>query len=102
MTENVQTLNDVIDPARARAMQTLLGQEATIATEDTLPAFFHQLYFWDPQPPSRLGRDGHPKVGGIIPDMGLPLPDVGWRAAGNYSSPARRCASRAANDSGKS
>ena len=72
MTENVQTLNDVIDPARARAMQTLLGQGATIATEDTLPAFFHQLYFWDPQPPSRLGRDGHPKVGGIIPDMGLP------------------------------
>jgi 3-methylfumaryl-CoA hydratase len=37
-----------------------------------LPPFFHQLYFWTARPPQALGRDGHPKVGGIIPDMGLP------------------------------
>ncbi|TCL01477.1 3-methylfumaryl-CoA hydratase [Shimia isoporae] len=42
------------------------------APTDPLPPFFHQLYFWDAQPPVQLGRDGHPKVGGIIPDMGLP------------------------------
>ncbi len=72
MAEKTQTLTDVMDPARARAMQAMLGQEITIAAGEALPPFFHQLYFWDPQPPARLGRDGHPKLGGIIPDMGLP------------------------------
>lgn len=68
---NSQT--DVMDPARARAMQVLMGQEAIIAAGDALPPFFHQLYFWTPEPPARLGRDGHPKTGiGLIPDMGLP------------------------------
>ncbi|MCL4126068.1 UNVERIFIED_CONTAM: hypothetical protein GTU68_063899 [Idotea baltica] len=37
-----------------------------------LPPFFHHIYFWDPQPPENLGRDGHPALGGLIPDMGLP------------------------------
>lgn len=64
--------SDVMDVARAQAMQAALGQDATIKTGDALPPFFHQLYFWTPQPPTSLGRDGHPKVGGFIPDMGLP------------------------------
>lgn len=64
--------HDVLDVARARAMQATLGQPASIVVGDALPPFFHQLYFWDPQPPDHLGRDGHPKVGGMIPDMGLP------------------------------
>lgn len=64
--------NDVIDPARANAMQVTLGNVADIAAGDPLPPFFHQLYFWTPEPALRLGRDGHPKVGGLIPDMGLP------------------------------
>ncbi|WP_299850689.1 MaoC family dehydratase N-terminal domain-containing protein [uncultured Roseovarius sp.] len=72
MAENVQILNDVMDPARARATQVMLGCVGTIAAGDPLPPFFHQLYFWDPQRPERLGRDGHPKLGGLIPDMGLP------------------------------
>ena len=72
MGMTTQTLNDVIDPARARAMQAMLGQEPSITTGEALPPFFHQLYFWDPQVPDRLGRDGHPRLGGIIPDMGLP------------------------------
>lgn len=71
MAEEIQT--DVIDPARAAALQVALGQEATMTAGSALPPFFHQLYFWSPQPPDRLGRDGHPKVGvGLIPDMGLP------------------------------
>lgn len=61
-----------MDPARAAAFQTALGQAADIVTGSVLPPFFHQLYFWTPEPPERLGRDGHPKVGGLIPDMGLP------------------------------
>ncbi|MGB3246835.1 MAG: MaoC family dehydratase N-terminal domain-containing protein [Sulfitobacter sp.] len=61
-----------MDPARARALQIALGQEADIQAGRALPPFFHQLYFWEPHPPDALGRDGHPKVGGLIPDMGLP------------------------------
>jgi 3-methylfumaryl-CoA hydratase len=64
--------SDVLDPARANAMRVALGQPADIAIGTVLPPFFHQLYFWEPQPADMLGRDGHPKVGGLIPDMGLP------------------------------
>ncbi|WP_299151773.1 acyl dehydratase [uncultured Tateyamaria sp.] len=53
-------------------MYTALGMPCDVQTGDPLPPFFHQLYFWTPQLPGTLGRDGHPKVGGLIPDMGLP------------------------------
>lgn len=62
-------VQDPMDPARAAALMAALGQPAP---GDALPPFFHHLYFWEPQPPGQLGRDGHPKVGGLIPDMGLP------------------------------
>ncbi len=61
-----------MDPARAAAMQIAMGMEVDIADGSPLPPFFHQLYFWKPQPPAGLGRDGHPQVGGLIPDLGLP------------------------------
>lgn len=63
---------DWLDPARAHLVQAALDMPDRVAPGTPLPPFFHQLYFWDPQPPGGLGRDGHPKVGGIIPDMGLP------------------------------
>ncbi len=64
--------SDVLDVARAQVMQVALGHAPSIQAGDPLPPFFHQLYFWQPQPPSALGRDGHPTVGGIVPDTGLP------------------------------
>ncbi|WGW04396.1 FAS1-like dehydratase domain-containing protein [Tropicibacter oceani] len=71
LAEHRQT--DLMDPARARAFQVALGSQPDIEAGVPLPPFFHQLYFWDPQPPEGLGRDGHPRVGqGLIPDMGLP------------------------------
>lgn len=64
---------DVMDPARAAALQASLGMPVTITEGTPLPPFFHQIYFWTPEPPAHLGRDGHPKTGlGIIPDLGLP------------------------------
>lgn len=69
---NILRQPDVMDPARGRALQVALGQDAGIVAGVSLPPFFHQLYFWAPEPPTALGRDGHPKVGGLIPDMGLP------------------------------
>ncbi|MEX0308665.1 MAG: MaoC family dehydratase N-terminal domain-containing protein, partial [Tateyamaria sp.] len=69
---DVMRQSDVMDPARANAMQVALGRAPELRAGDPLPPFFHQLYFWSPEPPESLGRDGHPKVGGVIPDMGLP------------------------------
>lgn len=64
--------SDVMDPARAAACLAALDLPAEIGAGQALPPFFHQLYFWDARTPGRLGRDGHPKTGGLIPDMGLP------------------------------
>ena len=75
MQEHPDTQNtfaDQMDPARAAALFTALDLGPAPTAGDPLPPFFHQLYFWDAQPPSHLGRDGHPRVGGLIPDMGLP------------------------------
>ncbi len=70
MTEaksKTQTVRERLDPSRVDALNTLLH------LEDIAPhPFAHQVYFWDVHPASALGRDGHPKTGGLIPDMGLP------------------------------
>lgn len=68
----MQILTDLMDPMRAEAMLATLGTPDPIKPGDVLPPFFHQLYFWEPQPPENLGRDGHPGLGGLIPDLGLP------------------------------
>ncbi len=67
-----QSVADPFDIARARALQATLGQTPDLQTGDPMPPFYHQIYFWDPQPPENLGRDGHPATGGFIPDLGLP------------------------------
>lgn len=72
MTKPDQILTDVMDPARAHALLATLGLEASLIADDVLPPFFHHVYFWDPLPPSQLGRDGHPALGGFVPDTGLP------------------------------
>jgi 3-methylfumaryl-CoA hydratase len=73
LAQNVtESQSDPIDPARGRALQAALGLSPDIVSGRALPPFFHQLYFWNPQPPEQLGRDGHPQVGGLIPDTGLP------------------------------
>lgn len=63
---------DLLDPARATALNVTLGRTGKVATGDPLPPFYHQIYFWEPVHAQGLGRDGHPRVGGLIPDMGLP------------------------------
>ena len=76
MTEHgspTQTLTDVMDPARARALQATLGIEQTIESGSMLPPFFHHIYFWNPQPPDNLGCDGHPALSEFVPNMGNDL-----------------------------
>jgi 3-methylfumaryl-CoA hydratase len=68
-----RTVSDRMDPARAAALHAVLALEGPPPEAgDPLPPFFHQIYFWDVQPPQYLGPDGHPHTGGLIPDMGLP------------------------------
>lgn len=71
-----------MDPARGRALQIALGLTPSIEAGSALPPFFHHLYFWDPQPPDALGRDGHPALGSFVPDMGpdIPQPKRMWAA----------------------
>ena len=64
--------SDRMDPDRASALAAALGLDRRFDAGDPLPPFFHQIHFWRAEPPEGLGRDGHPKVGGLIPDMGLP------------------------------
>ncbi len=69
-----QTLTCALDPARAAALHATLDRPGPPpAAGDPLPPFWHQVYFWDAQPPGSLGADGHPKTGtGLIPDLELP------------------------------
>lgn len=67
-----QTQIDSFDIARAHALQATLGDAPNLRVGDVMPPFFHQIYFWDPQTPDALGRDGHPATGNFIPDLGLP------------------------------
>ncbi|MGC9418763.1 MAG: acyl dehydratase [Rhodovulum sp.] len=68
-----QIVTDLMDPARAAALHATLGLGGPpLRAGAALPPFFHQVYFWDARPPGALGRDGHPRVGDFIPDLGLP------------------------------
>lgn len=68
-----QTFTDPMDPARVAALHASLGLEGPPPDHrQPLPPFYHQVYFWDVRPPAELGRDGHPAVGGFLPDLGLP------------------------------
>jgi len=59
-----------MDPHRVAALRAALGLDGRVP--ENLPGVAHHLYFWDAQPPEALGRDGHPRVGGFIPNLGLP------------------------------
>lgn len=65
-------ISDQLDPARAAAMHAALDLAGPApAAGDPLPPFWHYAYFWESLPPAGLGRDGHPRTGGFIPDLGL-------------------------------
>lgn len=71
--DQMQSIRDRLDPARAAALHAALGLPGPPPTTgDRLPPFWHQVYFWDVVPPTRLGDDGHPATGALIPDYGLP------------------------------
>lgn len=64
--------SDRLEPARANALRTALGQPGDLITGAPLPLLYHWLYFWNVQPPAALGPDGHPAKGGFLPPVPLP------------------------------
>lgn len=68
-----QTQTEVLDPVRAAAMHAILGIAGDPPRRgQPLPPFWHQAYFWNIKSAAELGPDGHPALGGFIPDLGLP------------------------------
>ncbi len=66
-------LTCTLDPARAAALHVVLGSTAPCPVAgDSLPPFWHQIYFWEPLSEDQLGRDGHTARGQFIPDLDLP------------------------------
>jgi 3-methylfumaryl-CoA hydratase len=51
---------------------TLDRNDPAPKTGDAIPAGWHWLYFLEARAASELGPDGHPRVGGFLPQTGLP------------------------------
>lgn len=68
-----RVIDDIMDPARAAALHAVLDLPGPAPRDgDALLPFAHHIYFWEPERPDGLGRDGHVRIGGFIPDLGLP------------------------------
>ena len=67
-----------LDPAQANRMAATLGRERTFRDGDPLPHGWHWLYFHDIVPSGKLGRDGHPALGEVMPPV--PLERRMWAA----------------------
>lgn len=67
-----QTICDVLEPARANALDILSGGSGGFKAGEKLPLLHHWLYFWEVKPASSLGPDGHPAKGNFLPPVPLP------------------------------
>lgn len=67
------TISDRVDPARAAALMATLGRTEATGVGADLPPLSHLGFFWDIKPEEGLAHDGHPHLGGLIPDLGLPI-----------------------------
>ena len=70
---NSVVVKDRVDPARGSALLAMLGVGGGVSVGQALPPLAHLAYFWEPVPDDQLGHDGHAALGGLIPDMGLPV-----------------------------
>ncbi|MEK9968410.1 MAG: acyl-CoA dehydrogenase [Ferrovibrio sp.] len=62
---------DLFLPERSLALARALDQpDQALVDGAPLPPLRHWLHFWQPAPRAKLGRDGHPALGGFLPDVG--------------------------------
>ncbi len=75
-----ESATDVLRSEPVRALEAALDRDGAAYTAGTaMPPLRHWLSFWVIAPRSGLGRDGHPKLGGFLPDVGA-----------HWGRPARR------------
>lgn len=62
---------DTIDPQRVAALWASLDRSGDPPGHGlALPPLWHWLFFWEVRRRSDLGPDGHPRLGGFLPDLG--------------------------------
>jgi len=65
------TAADLFLPERCIALARALNQpDDALVEQSPLPYLRHWLYFWTIAERKSLGRDGHPALGGFLPDVG--------------------------------
>ncbi len=70
---STEEAKEFLAPNPANALRGLLNStRATFEDGDQLPPQWHWLYFLPNAPQAEMGQDGHPKLGGFLPDTGLP------------------------------
>lgn len=62
----------LIDVRTARLMQALLDETPSLKEGDELPHLWHWPFFGPETQTNDLGDDGHPELGGELPDLGAP------------------------------
>lgn len=69
-----EVLNDVASRSAAVGLAAVLDRPIALAAVDAAPLFplGHWLQFLPSAPMSELGVDGHPKLGGFMPQLDLP------------------------------
>ncbi len=61
---------DLVLTLRSLALARALDQPDDAFVDGApLPPLRHWLHFWQPMPRAKLGRDGHPALGGFLPDV---------------------------------
>ena len=68
----IETRAEPILPDRVAALAATLGLDTVPQAGDALPAGWHWLFFNPFVARGEIGADGHPKLGGFLPDTGLP------------------------------
>jgi 3-methylfumaryl-CoA hydratase len=69
----VEEVSDSVPAVRAAALHDLLDAPGgPPAPGSPVPALWHWLAFLPRAPQRELGTDGHPKLGGFLPPVGLP------------------------------
>ena len=64
--------DDVLTAAPLRGLAALLDHPEPPWPREASPPLAHWLYFLPQAPQSQIGRDGHPKRGGLLPPVPLP------------------------------
>ena len=67
-----ETRTDTVRAEPANFMEMTLDRDPVLRDGDPLPPLWHWLYFLQSARLGKLGRDGHPALGGFLPPVALP------------------------------